>query len=129
MSHRAALFQTIAELHHRLATAYHKAASLEASDQGDFTSLALPSGVSRRAFRETCASGRVVGAHRDGKVWRCSKSAWLAARSRAPLPRLAPSPTNEDEAIAERALAAVLRPTKTTRAAQRLNAHRPDRVQ
>ncbi len=118
MSHRAALFQTIAELHNRLAAAYHKAASLEASDQGDdFTSLALPSGVSRRAFRDTCASGRVVGAHRDGKVWRCSKSAWLAARSKAPLPRPAPSPPNEDEAIAERALAAALRPTKSTRAA------------
>jgi hypothetical protein len=118
VSQRAPLFQHIAELHRELAAAYDKAASIEATDQGEeFTSLALPSGVSRRAFRDTCASGRVLGAHRDGKVWRCSKSAWLAARTKAPAKRPTAPATNPDEAIAERALAAALRPTKGPRAA------------
>ena len=84
----------------------------EADD--DFTSLDLPSDTSRRAFRETCASGRVVGATKCGRVWRCSREAWFAARRStpaAPLRLAAPVALSEAEAAERDLQAAGLRVT------------------
>ncbi len=46
----------------------------------------LPVGVSRRAFIETCRSGVVDGAEKDGRGWTCPRSAWHRARGRRPEP-------------------------------------------
>ncbi len=108
---RAALFREVAAIDSDLAT-------LEGVDVSDsYTSHALPPGVSRRTFRQLCRSGHVHGARREGKVWRCSRDAWTAARAKAP-PPTATLAANDDEAIVRRALdAAGLRATKTARAA------------
>lgn len=82
-----------------------------------YTSEDRPHRVSRRAFRERCRAGVVVGARREGKLWICSREAWHASRASAPsnpghhVPRLLA--TSTDEAIAAAAIAnAGLRPTR-----------------
>lgn len=43
---------------------------------GDYSSTDLPPRTSRRAFVRRCASGRVRDAHRELRIWICSKAAW-----------------------------------------------------
>lgn len=85
----------------------------------EYSSLELPPRTTRRVFRETCASGRVDGATKDGKAWRCSREAWFAGRRREPIAPLRvvgnPAPrvvTSEDELAAQDLEAAGLRPTR-----------------
>lgn len=47
----------------------------------EYTSNSLPADVSRRTFGSWCRSGRVEGAQREGKGWRCSRAAWAVARA------------------------------------------------
>jgi len=47
----------------------------------EYSTDALPIGVTRRTFASWCRSGRVPGARRDGRGWRCSRSAWRSARA------------------------------------------------
>lgn len=84
-----------------------------------YTSLDLPRNVSRRAFREACRSGRVTGAHREGRVWVCLRREWHAARTRVE-PRAKPAlhlvSEPDDRAIADAAIAASdMRPTRRRR--------------
>lgn len=76
----------------------------------DWSSVDLPPGVSRRAFRETCARGEVAGAVRDGRLWRCTRGAWASARSRRPrTPRTMTTVTDD---VGSWLAAAGLRPTR-----------------
>jgi hypothetical protein len=63
-----------------------------------FTSQALPPHTSRRAFNEKCRSGHVRGARKLGRVWSCTRDAWLApAKPAVPRLRLVRSePTDEE---------------------------------
>ena len=49
-----------------------------------YSSRELPPRCSRRRFAELCRSGRIDGAHREGRDWICTRQAWEAARSRKP---------------------------------------------
>jgi hypothetical protein len=65
----------------------------------DYSSDVRPSGISRRAFNTACRSGKIAGAVRDGKIWRCSRAAWNEGRTRAPLKREIAKPmTDADRA-------------------------------
>jgi len=70
----------------------------------------LPPNTNARTFCRWCRSGRVHGAEHDAAGWRCSRSAWRAARSAGPKGTTAAKPANDDA----RALlaAAGLRPTR-----------------
>jgi hypothetical protein len=66
---------------------------------GLYSTEALPAGISRRVFHETCRAGVVVGAEKDGRTWSCARAAWHAARRCSPVPRLRPlqdGPTDEE---------------------------------
>jgi hypothetical protein len=63
---------------------------------GDYATTNLPRGVSRRTFHAVCRSGRVHGAVREGRRWRCSRAAWHSARTTRA--------SADDADIAERAL-------------------------
>lgn len=79
-------------------------------DGAEFSSLSLPPNISRRTFREVCRSGAVADARRDGAVWRCSRAAWKAARSRKPS-RNPTKPVIADD-VSEWLANADLRPTR-----------------
>lgn len=81
------------------------------STSDDYSSINLPRGVSRRSFRERCASGRVDGARREGRIWTCSRSAWHASRSTTTTTTTA-EPRTDASSIADAALAAVSRRTR-----------------
>ncbi len=49
-----------------------------------YDSRNLPPRTSKRRFAEVCRSGRVPGAHREGRHWVCSRTAWHGARINAP---------------------------------------------
>ena len=53
----------------------------------EYTSECRPASVSRRAFNTACRSGKISGAMKDGKTWRCSRIAWNEGRTRVPLKR------------------------------------------
>lgn len=81
----------------------------------DFSRVDLPPRTSARVFREVCASGRVAGATKDGRSWRCSRDAWFAARRTTPAPRLRLAehlPLSEAEAAQRDLEAAGLRSTR-----------------
>jgi hypothetical protein len=59
----------------------------------EYTSGRLPRGMTRRTFNEWCRSGKVDGASRDGREWRCIAAAWRAARAAA-------APTRESQQVA-----------------------------
>jgi hypothetical protein len=52
-----------------------------AAERETYDARHLPQCCSRRRFAEVLRSGCVVGAHREGKDWACSRAAWGAARS------------------------------------------------
>ncbi len=67
----------------------------------------LPPRTSARSFNETCRSGVVDGAIKEGRAWTCSREAWHRARGRKPVaaPRLHLVSDEPDvHALAERAL-------------------------
>jgi hypothetical protein len=75
---------------------------------GLYSTEARPAGVSRRVFHETCRSGVVVGAEKDGRTWSCARTAWHTRRRCVPAPRLRPlqdGPT--DEELADLAIASM----------------------
>ena len=55
-----------------------------------YTCTSLPPAVSRRTFVETCRSGVIDGAVRDGRSWTCPRESWREARGHRPVagPRL-----------------------------------------
>jgi hypothetical protein len=66
-----------------------EARALETSAPGaSFSSIDRPAHTSRRTFNRECRGGRIIGAHKTGKVWTCSRTEWLAARAKRPAPRL-----------------------------------------
>jgi hypothetical protein len=48
---------------------------------GTYDSKTLPPGVGAKRFHEILRSGVVAGAVKEGRVWRCSRESWHAARS------------------------------------------------
>lgn len=91
-------------------------AELETAPALTYSSVALPRGVSRRAFRERCRAGLVLGAHREGRAWICSQDAWHSSLNRVvPALRVLVRSNDDDAAIAAAAIAAAgLRPTRRT---------------
>lgn len=69
----------------------------------------LPPGTSARVFRETCASGAVAGAVKEGRSWRVSREAWHKARGRRPAPklRIVPSGALSVEELASSSIAQI----------------------
>ena len=43
-----------------------------------YSSVDLPPRCLRRRFVESCRSGRVANAWKDGRIWVCSREAWQA---------------------------------------------------
>ena len=69
------------------------AARLGGRVDGDtYDSRRLPPRCTRRRFAEVCRSGRVDGAHREGRDWVCSRVAWEAAQTRKVAPSSARTP-------------------------------------
>ena len=89
----------------------------------DYTSLAPAPRTTPRVHNEACRSGRVAGATKVGRVWRCTRSAWLAARS---TPARVPAPLAALVAIAptlsEQELASIDLETSRLRATTRRSA-------
>lgn len=78
---RSELLRQRADLGRKIADIDAQLADLEARTPADeFSSVDLPPGVSRRAFRE--AASLIVGAYREGHVWHVSREAWFAARAK-----------------------------------------------
>lgn len=65
---------------------------------GEYSSSALPMGVTARTFAAWCRSGRVACAKRDGRGWRCSREGWESARATGPnaTPR---TPANDGDVL------------------------------
>lgn len=92
---RAALLRRRADLLEEQARVDRELADIEShATTGDTcSSVNLPADLAalkdgRRVFRQECASGRVDGASKAGKVWTCSHEAWRIARSRPSTPRV-----------------------------------------
>lgn len=97
---RAVLLRRRAELLEDAARIDRELADLEAiaAPADTFTSLDLPPGTSRRAFRE--AAALIPGAFRCGHVWHVDRAAWFAARAkpaaRTSIALVASSPAVDD---------------------------------
>ena len=52
----------------------------------EYSSDNRPGSTSLRTFNETCRSGAVAGATKEGRLWRCGRLSWHAARGRRPTP-------------------------------------------
>lgn len=86
-----------------------------ASDPWRYTSKDLPADCpSRRAFAEYLRTHEVVGKRLEGHVWSCPRHAWHESRRRVTtIVQREAKPANDDEQLAERALAgADLRATR-----------------
>lgn len=51
----------------------------------EYCGSSLPPRTSRRAFLAACRGGKVAGATRDGRGWKCSAQAWAEFKSRMPV--------------------------------------------
>jgi hypothetical protein len=113
---RAALLRERAELLARVARIDLELAALEEREHGEveeYSSVSLPLGATRRAFRERCAAGLVAGAHREGKTWRCSTEAWRASFARKAKLAIVPPTSEPDlEQLADVIVARSARPTR-----------------
>jgi len=80
-----------------------------------YTSDDLPPDCkSSRIFAFVCRSGRVAGAERIGRQWRCTREAWIAARRRPAKARLSlvPQADSVDDLVAVAMAGVRGRPTR-----------------
>lgn len=115
-SSKATLLRRLATLRSEESSILVELAELETAEPARvYSSLDLPRGVSRRVFRERCCAGLVRGAHREGRVWICSREAYHASVGRAAPALRVVAQREDDAALAAAALAAArLPPTRRT---------------
>jgi hypothetical protein len=104
MPSRASLLRRRAELLEEQARVDRELADLEerAVLPGEFSSINLPPGTSRRSFRE--GAKLIVGAYRQGHVWHVSREAWFAARAKPARKAVAlVAPSSDVDALIESA--------------------------
>lgn len=102
MTTRASLLLRRAELAEEQARIDRQLAELELepSEHDEYSTLRLPvDAKSADAFNRACRAGRVAGATKRGRVWKCTRAAW-DGRAKAPSP-LAPSNDVAPDVLAE----------------------------
>ncbi len=85
---RATLLRRLAALRTEEAALLLELADLDLMTEpaDTYSSVDLPRHATRRTFCESCASGRVVGAVKIGRIWTCPREAWHALRAHKPKP-------------------------------------------